>query len=182
MSLDTYLYDLSNLFLIPVQIGVVALFVYLVFSLGMFITLRVQRRLAVEKVKSIASVADMAGLQGHSMLGLMAAQPKITREDLEIAAHKELAWLRITTRVAPMLGLVATMIPMGPALKSLANGNVQGISENLIIAFTAVIFALLAASITFWIASVKRDLLVEDIRFAEQWREENVSKVDGDDA
>jgi len=65
------------------------------------------------------------------------------------------------------------MIPMGPALKALANGNVQGISENLVIAFTAVIFALLAASITFWIASIRKQWLVNDIRFAEQWREEN---------
>ena len=29
---------------------------------------------------------------------------------------QRLEWLRVTSRSAPMLGLVATMIPMGPAL------------------------------------------------------------------
>jgi hypothetical protein len=173
MTIDGYLYDLSNLFLVPVQVGVVLIFIYATFSLGMFIVLRIQRTLGRGRLAQIDSLQAMAGIKGYAMLDLLTASPSISREDLEIAAHKELALLRITTRVAPMLGLVATMIPMGPALKSLANGNVQGISENLVIAFTAVIFALLAASITYWIASVKRDWLVADIRFVEKWRENN---------
>jgi len=54
------------------------------------------------------------------------------------------------------------MIPMGPALKSLADGNIQGISDNLVIAFSSVIFGLVISTITFWIASVqKRWLAVE---------------------
>jgi hypothetical protein len=177
MSIDGYLYDLSNLFLMPVQAVVVLAFVYAVFSLGMFMVLSVQRTMGSRRLSDLGSSEEMAGIKGYSMLGLMAERPHISREDMEIAAHRELALLRVTTRVAPMLGLVATMIPMGPALKSLANGNVQGISENLIIAFTAVIFALLAASITFWIASVRRDWLVADIRFVEQWREARVEVV-----
>jgi len=47
--------------------------------------------------------------------------------------------------VTPMLGLVATMIPMGPALKSLSDGNLADVSNNLTIAFSAVILALIAA-------------------------------------
>jgi biopolymer transport protein ExbB/TolQ len=54
------------------------------------------------------------------------------------------------------------MIPMGPALKSLADGNIQGISDNLVIAFSSVIFGLVIATLTFWIATVeKRWLAVE---------------------
>lgn len=41
--------------------------------------------------------------------------------ELETLAIKRLGLARIATRVAPMLGLVATMIPMGPALKALAD-------------------------------------------------------------
>ena len=62
-----------------------------------------------------------------------------------------------------MLGLIATMIPMGPALKSLADGNIQGISENLSIAFAAVIFALAAASLTFIAVSIKKRWLAQDL-------------------
>ena len=35
----------------------------------------------------------------------------------------------------PMLGLVATMIPMGPALLALTESDAKGIGENLVIAF-----------------------------------------------
>jgi biopolymer transport protein ExbB/TolQ len=52
---------------------------------------------------------------------------------------------------------------MGPALKSLADGNVQGISENLIVAFSAVIFGLVIASITFWIATIKKRWLATEL-------------------
>ena len=177
MSLDIYLYELSNLFLLPVQIGVVLLFLYAVFSLGAFITLYAQRKLTQHRLHTIESLHDMTHLRGFSILNLMAQKPEVTREDMEIAAHRELDWLRTTARIAPMLGLVATMIPMGPALKALSDGNVQGISENLIIAFTAVIFALLAASIAFWIASIRKQWLVHDIRFSEQWRENNLPQL-----
>jgi len=62
-----------------------------------------------------------------------------------------------------MLGLIATMIPMGPALKSLSDGNIQGISENLVVAFSAVIFGLVISSITFWIASYKKRWLAIEL-------------------
>ncbi|NVK20358.1 MAG: MotA/TolQ/ExbB proton channel family protein [Methylocystaceae bacterium] len=174
MSLDSYLYELSNFFLLPVQIGVVILFAYSIFALGEFVMQYGQRKLGSSKLHKVEAPEDMSSIHGHSILALFSTNPCISREDLELAASKELDFLRITTRIAPMLGLVATMIPMGPALKSLANGNVQGISENLIIAFTSVIFALLAASLTFWIQSVKKQWLIRDIRFVEHWRETNV--------
>lgn len=82
---------------------------------------------------------------------------------LDVAAHRLLERPRIATRVAPMLGLVATMIPMGPALKGLSGGNLANVGENLTIAFSAVILALIAASITFWVVNVRRRWLAEEL-------------------
>jgi biopolymer transport protein ExbB/TolQ len=70
---------------------------------------------------------------------------------------------RIATRVAPMLGLIATMIPMGPALKGLSDGNLGQVSDNLAVAFAAVILSLIAAAITFWVVSVQRRWLAEEL-------------------
>ena len=78
-------------------------------------------------------------------------------------ALKQLEVLRVVTRIAPMLGLIATMIPMGPALKALADGNIQGISENLIIAFAAVIWGLVISTLTFWPASVKKRWCAQEL-------------------
>jgi biopolymer transport protein ExbB/TolQ len=69
-----------------------------------------------------------------------------------------------------MLGLVATMIPMGPALKGLSDGNLAQVSQNLMVAFSAVILALIAASITFWVVNVRRRWLAEEIVAIQQLR------------
>ena len=47
--------------------------------------------------------------------------------------RKRIEFARITSRVAPLLGLVATMIPMGPALKGLSDGNLGDVSRGLMI-------------------------------------------------
>jgi biopolymer transport protein ExbB/TolQ len=86
-----------------------------------------------------------------------------SQERLELAVLKELEGLRLCSRVAPMLGLVATMIPMGPALVAVASGQSSGVAESLAPAFAAVIVALVAASITFVVYSVRRRWLLAEM-------------------
>ena len=62
-----------------------------------------------------------------------------------------------------MLGLVATMIPMGPALIAVSQGDSLGMAQQLEVAFSAVITALMAASITFVVLLVKRRWLLAEI-------------------
>ncbi|WP_246658877.1 MotA/TolQ/ExbB proton channel family protein [Mesorhizobium sp. J18] len=103
----------------------------------------------------------------RSVLGGKAAHSN----DLELAIMKRLEWLRIVSRTAPMLGLVATMIPMGPALLALSRGDAASVGENLVVAFSAVILALVSASITFFILTVRRRWLLEELRSIERARE-----------
>ncbi len=87
-------------------------------------------------------------------------------ERLELKVLKELEGLRLCSRIAPMLGLVATMIPLGPALVSVASGNADQspqIVAGLAPAFAAVIIALVAASITFAIHTIRRRWLLEEM-------------------
>lgn len=84
---------------------------------------------------------------------------------------RRLEWLRITSRSAPMLGLVATMIPMGPALLALTRSDAQGVGDNLVVAFSAVILALISASITFFILTIRRRWLLQELRDIELSRE-----------
>jgi biopolymer transport protein ExbB/TolQ len=89
--------------------------------------------------------------------------PQANAEAVELYLLKLLEPLRVTSRVAPMLGLVATMIPMGPALVAVSSGNAQGIAQNLVVAFSAVIVALLAAAITYVVLSVRRRWLLAEL-------------------
>ena len=100
---------------------------------------------------------------GRPLLAHFIRQPRLSDDELDVFAHKLMENQRIASRVTPMLGLVATMIPMGPALKSLSDGNLADVSHNLTIAFSAVILALIAASITYWAVNVRRRWLAEEL-------------------
>ncbi len=162
-QIELLMYQVSGLLLPPVLIVITLLFFYAFFILGCFAAQYLQRlRNVYDYQRAIHSLNDTelalrpCPVKGYRLFSHYQDNNSKTTTDLEVFALKELEKQRIVTRIAPMLGLVATMIPMGPALKALADGNIQGISENLAIAFAAVIFGLMTASITFWTASVKK--------------------------
>ena len=144
---ETTMYQVSQLFLLP-TLGLIAiLFLYAFWVLGEFVFLAWHRRRG----------------RGRHLVAVFRADPSLNVDALDVIAHKQLELPRIASRVTPMLGLVATMIPMGPALKSLSDGNLAQVSDNLTIAFSAVILALIAASITYWVVNVRRRWLAEEM-------------------
>lgn len=168
-QLEQLMFVLSDLFLAPVLILLALLFAYSLYAAGQFVAQTFQRRSARQafalatNTQLGSNVVTQASLRGYPLARKAHQNPGITTDQLDVAALEELETVRSVSRLAPMLGLIATMVPMGPALKSLANGNVQGISENLIVAFSAVIFGLVIASITFWIASIKKRWLATEL-------------------
>lgn len=168
-QLEHLMFVLSDLFLAPVLILLALLFIYSLYAMGQFAAQTFQRR-AGRSAFALAcnshlgsELVTLSSLKGYPLALKAHRCPTITSDELDVAALEELETVRSVSRLAPMLGLIATMVPMGPALKSLANGDVQGISDNLIIAFSAVIFGLVIASITFWIASKKKRWLAAEL-------------------
>lgn len=150
--LETLMYDVGQLFLYPTLALIALLFLYAFWALGDF---------AMQAW--LRSRHQIGSGRGYPLVA-WARRHKVSHPDaLDVAAHKLLERPRIASRVAPMLGLVATMIPMGPALKGLSGGNLANVGENLTIAFSAVILALIAASITFWVVNVRRRWLAEEL-------------------
>jgi biopolymer transport protein ExbB/TolQ len=141
------MYQLSQIFLLPTLALIALLFLYAFWTLGQFGMLAWLRRTG----------------GGHPLLDIYRQSPQLSDDALDLLAHKQLENARIASRVTPMLGLVATMIPMGPALKSLSDGNLAKVSDNLTVAFSAVILALIAASITYWVVNVRRRWLAEEM-------------------
>lgn len=165
--IEQTMYQLSDFFMAPVLLLICALFIYALFATGQFMTQSLQRRQSKanfhQLITSKLGEKKQLPLAGYTLSQLANKQPDISKDQLDVAALCDLEGVRNVSRLAPMLGLIATMVPMGPALKGLADGNIQGISENLIVAFSAVIFGLVIASITFWIASVKKRWLAEEL-------------------
>lgn len=153
--IETTMYDVAQLFLLPTLALIALLFLYAFWCLGHFAMLAWRRR----------------GAGGRPLLAAQRAAARgLSDDELDLRAHKLLEAPRIASRVTPMLGLVATMIPMGPALEGLSDGNLAQVSQNLMVAFSAVILALIAASITFWVVNVRRRWLAEEIVQIQQQR------------
>ena len=157
LVIETALYSISQIFMLPVLLAVLILFLYSFYLLGKFLWQSHQRR--QQNPYSFDLLHSFRHNSGMSSI------------ELETLAFKRLEAPRIVTRVTPMLGLVATMIPMGPALKSLGSGQLAQVSDNLTVAFSSVILALVAASITYWIVNVRRRWYAEELVSIEQERE-----------
>ncbi len=67
------------------------------------------------------------------------------------------------TRISPILGLMGTLIPLGPALSGLANGNMQELAGNLIVAFTATVVGLLISGLAYGIGLARRAWYSRDL-------------------
>lgn len=165
--LENLMYQLSDFFLAPVLVLLVVLFAYSLFALGSFIVQAWQRYKAkasfLDLQKQGLKKISSAQLSGYALAQMANDNPQVSSDQLDVAALSDLEGVRTVSRLSPMLGLIATMVPMGPALKSLGDGNIQGISDNLVVAFSAVIFGLVIASITFWIASIKKRWLAVEL-------------------
>ncbi len=84
-------------------------------------------------------------------------------QDYELMISGELMQSRLVSRVGPMLGLMGTLIPMGPALIGLSSGNIQQLAENLVIAFATTVLGLLAGGVAYSILLIKKKWYTQDL-------------------
>jgi len=92
------------------------------------------------------------------------AYPDDTREALarQLIADEESRYARITkitdliARIAPMFGLMGTLIPLGPGLIALGQGDTKTLSDSLLIAFDTTIAGLVSAAVAFVISGIRK--------------------------
>lgn len=84
-------------------------------------------------------------------------------EDEGIAAAKKLERTDIIAKISPAVGLMGTLIPLGPGLTALGAGEIQELAEHLLIAFDAAVLGMASAAIAFTISKIKRRWYEEDL-------------------
>ena len=79
-----------------------------------------------------------------------------TLDDLHLEAEAALKKLHIGIRVGPMLGLAGTLIPLGPALKGLAAGDLNTLAGNLTVAFATPVVGITIGGLSFFMHAVRQ--------------------------
>jgi biopolymer transport protein ExbB/TolQ len=70
-------------------------------------------------------------------------------QDVELSMAKSLEPERIGAKAGPILGLMGTLIPMGPALIGLSQGDIKSMANNLVIAFATTVIGLVVGGICY---------------------------------
>ena len=170
--LKTFIFLVSSVLLYPVLILLSASAVYIIWTAGRFLGEWMERA----RCGSFDPMKDSP--RGFRFpLPVCRYRDALTRLDVHDEAavaylmrqaiaerQGSLEKYRMLIRLDPALGLLGTLIPMGTALASVGKGEINLVSEELVVAFTTTVVGLAVGSIAFLIYSVKRRWVASDIR------------------
>jgi biopolymer transport protein ExbB/TolQ len=88
---------------------------------------------------------------------------------IEASLARDVNRMRVPVRLGPLLGLVGTLIPLGPGLMALNEGDLGRLSSQLVVAFSTTVVGLLIGGISYAIAMARAhtaDLVTSDVELA----------------
>lgn len=142
--IETTFSQLAQSLLWPVMLLVALAFVYALWCAG----------------RTLMEAWQRWRMPGYTALN---AAPEASMDELELQVVRQIEPVRLLSRLSPMLGLIATMIPLGPALQSVAAGQGQQALQVFSGAFAGVVLALAAASMGLVVYSVRRRWLMVEL-------------------
>ena len=86
---------------------------------------------------------------------LVAAAKRLISTE-ETTFEKKAARTEMASRVAPMFGLMGTLIPLGPGLIALGQGDTMSLADSLLVAFDTTVAGLITAAVCYVIAKIRR--------------------------
>lgn len=184
-SLSALIYGVASSLLWPVLALESIALIYIVFEVGRFSVELVQRwwfRRTYDVKRFTAAVRAQPDTL-NSILGAMGPSKVIAAArrcladgadrskstvlkslaDAELESARKLERTRILIRVGPILGLMGTLIPISPALVGLAQGDVETLSSNLVIAFSTTVVGLLIGSLAYVITTIRERHYRQDV-------------------
>lgn len=87
--------------------------------------------------------------------------------EYEIEADKTISTSRVLTKMGPILGLMGTLIPMGPALVGLATGDIASMAYNMQVAFATTVVGLVVSAIGFLTQQARERWAMKEVTMLE---------------
>ncbi len=185
------MYAISTSLLYPVIVALILLVVYSLMELGAFVVESAKRNRDFDNLRKLKAfnfeevVEKLEKIQTTRLLRMFILDLKKlnpSKEDLEklleeyeLRVAKELEIPKILTRIGPMLGLMGTLIPLGPAMIALSQGNIHELATNLITAFATTVLGLIVGGVGYAIFTVRKRWYLEDLSDMEY-----IAKILGD--
>jgi biopolymer transport protein ExbB/TolQ len=137
----------------------------------------ISRADTLDEIKSIIKASKIYESQKVILIKILRAnelsvdsRETLARKLIEIEENKfnkKLEKTDIVTRIGPTLGLMGTLIPMGPGLAALGVGDVNTLASAIIVAFDTTVVGIGAGAVAYFVSKVRR-----------RWYEEYLSNLD----
>ncbi len=170
----------SNGLLVPVVVGLLLLFLWSLLMLGTLFSkwqsyrnrnnllgklIRVDEKLDLVALKEVAAKSKN-GLFESTLTALLGSD-RIRRElligEYELKMEGSLGGAKILTKFGPILGLMGTLIPMGPALVGLSAGDIANMAYNMQVAFATTVIGMFASAVGYIALHVLRNYHHRDL-------------------
>ena len=121
---------------------------------------------SVEELKNVISNAKIPKSQKKVLTEIASSESlgvtsreALARKLFEFEEEKTLKKLQrtdIITRIGPTLGLMGTLIPMGPGLAALGSGDVATLANAIIVAFDTTVVGIGSGAVAYVISKIRR--------------------------
>lgn len=170
-------FTLSNALLIPVELGLILALLVACYAVGVALgdarrrraeePARKQLEKSLTEDKSFDMVKYYDNLNLKESGTLAALQEIASKIDDEPFVEKRLAEIQDAAKtqcdkaerlvkIGPALGLMGTLIPLGPALLGLAQGDLETLASNLVVAFSTTVVGLTIALLGFFVLNARK--------------------------
>ncbi|MDE6453842.1 MAG: MotA/TolQ/ExbB proton channel family protein [Muribaculaceae bacterium] len=180
--ISNVLYWISTGLLVPVIVLLIFFFIRALVLVGAFFGQYMHQRKASDALRrAVDGIAESGTAASDNALPaasasvaaayarrIVAAAGQPARIDLllsefELDADKNVSTSRVLTKMGPILGLMGTLIPMGPALVGLAAGDIASMAYNMQVAFATTVVGLVVSAIGFLTQQAKERWAVRDL-------------------
>ncbi|MGN0177291.1 MAG: MotA/TolQ/ExbB proton channel family protein [Methanobrevibacter sp.] len=120
---------------------------------------------SVDNLKNVINNAKIPKSQKRVLIELASSErlgndsrDALARKLFEFEEEKTLATLKktdIITRIGPTLGLMGTLIPMGPGLAALGAGDINTLATSLTVAFNTTIVGIGSGALCYFIGKIR---------------------------
>ncbi|MGL4669335.1 MAG: MotA/TolQ/ExbB proton channel family protein [Methanobacteriaceae archaeon] len=188
--LTSIIHIVSTSLLVPVVILLIIFVIYSILSFGGFVSERLKRKpFKIDEIEGLlrnfnnssnyqeiesyiketrlneVEINILLKIVENHNLGNRSRESFATKliEEQELAYSKIVKKTDILIRLGPILGLLGTLIPLGPGLAALGTGDIVTLSQSLIIAFDTTVTGLATGSVGFIISKYRKQWYAEDL-------------------